>query len=763
MAGSRAPVALWDVGLWFSALSLAWGCLLFGSMGANRFVLLLSILLFLYFNGVMATSLPRSAWNGILPLPALAAVWMGERSMQKRRASAPLPRILFCAAAGAMIGIASTALTPLAKLFTNVVLWAGVTWGTVLGLLLYLAAARAGRRTPQAAPAGDGVDAPSRETRRLALLSFPLIVYYGSIAARGGWGAAAGQVVSFVTLWSGYLWPVYYFIGAGAVLKAIGRAGDVAGTLRGIFTDRFFALLAAAALLSIAAIVWLPAVLDAPAFPWPAWLARTAEFVYQKTATLIWEDPLRGTAWEWFRWVLLFDVAAFLWLAAFRRFDVRAAGALLIGTLAAGFLIWEYIYQLGGFARTQNHSALVLGLYSVGLLWMVHRTGLKFAANPVHPWPAAGRFGIYGGLLLFVLLSLHVRAAIHDTRLLSELFLYFFSGLVGIGIPYYMYVSTSRSLGQLPVSLPRLVGMFGLGIVLTMPAAAMDKLVVAGGSFAALRQYLASVEKLMLEEGKITSVAPPLPSWWVGARGILVFALLFAAARLVARREDRCAKGTAFMLFLVSAAMGFASFSGMQVDLPLLPLKLSILFAPYRRLLTMDLDKVASYLAWGLPAVTLAFALSKPGAAWKRALLVLVSIGLHLCVALAWPAREAWVRSSDLLWTGGLGLLLLFVVLIRAARSRVRDMTAAAAAGEGQGETRKAPPEPHCGFWRSRRSSCSHVRRLYRPTATGAWIVRSPRSGVRSPYRPHGRPRRLRRPSAPAKGLLPAAEAAPDH
>jgi len=53
------------------------------------------------------------------------------------------------------------------------------------------------------------------------VLSAITLVFLVTLVCRGGAAAFAGQLLSEMSLWNGYLWPVWYFIGIGIVFKLI--------------------------------------------------------------------------------------------------------------------------------------------------------------------------------------------------------------------------------------------------------------------------------------------------------------------------------------------------------------------------------------------------------------------------------------------------------------------------------------------------------------------------------------------------------------
>jgi hypothetical protein len=215
--------------------------------------------------------------------------------------------------------------------------------------------------------------------------------------------------------------------------------------------------------------------------------------------------------------------------------------------------------------------------FSIAFLWMIHINAMRFTIKSTPFWPQLGRMGTYGSLLIFVLLSLHARAAVHENRVLTEVFLNFFSGLIGIGIPFALYIYATKSLKRLPLSIPRLFGAFSFGTAFCYLLTAVDKLAAVHGSLHSLGLLLQKYCEMILVAGILPNERLEMPPSWIVLRGLLALggiALFAYVSRLRSSRRDKEAEASIFFL-LIAGAFGFAAFSRLKIDLPLFPLTAS--------------------------------------------------------------------------------------------------------------------------------------------------------------------------------------------
>jgi len=672
--GANGPVAAWSVLLWLVTLALAWGCFLAGAGMCNRPTFLISVIMYLWYVGWAATSLPRATSNLLIPLTAMLATGMSEKTLHGREARGAGARIALCMLAGAASGVVLFALTPLGTLFPGKVIPYGACAGVLLGLITFACA-----RSTNILRGSGAADSPPGIQYAVALIALTTLAFFSAVSIRGGLALYASGVAQFLTVWTGYLWPVYYFIGVGIILKLLKNTRVITAAFRDIFPSGFFVVVFSFLLLAGGLITWAPAVFDAGALPWPAAIIRSAAYLYKISASWIWENPWRSTIAIWMRGVFLFDACAIVWLLLIRRLVPSAVASLVFQTLLAWFLITEYLFQLGGFAHTGIHSALSMCIFSIWLLWMLFEAGIKLSAGSSPRWPSVGRMAIYGGVLLFLLLGLHVRLALHDPKIRDEVYYALFRGIIDVGLPYFLYVYADRRIGKIPVAVHRLFAAFCLGSVLALLLLLLDKLAVAGWSPGLFRTQMISRYESFLTDAIVRETVPPMSFAWIALRGACAIGALAILARCVYTRcLDRARRPAALLFILMAAATGLASFSKTTAStmlLPLIPPRWSLLFTPYRQSLMLDANLVAQYFIYGLPALVLALAVSNPKGArsvnWAMG--IAGAYGLHLLMICLWPWHEAWLRSTGLLGTFGIAGIALLLFLIRIGRERVEE------------------------------------------------------------------------------------------
>lgn len=100
------------------------------------------------------------------------------------------------------------------------------------------------------------------------------------------------------------------------------------------------------------------------------------------------------------------------------------------------FLISKYLFQFLSFGRSRAHSVALLTVFGMWLVWLFHTTGLKLSLEFSPAWPSAGRLCLYAAVVLFCLLEVNARAIPGDFRVMDEIFLVMFRGVVDVGLPY---------------------------------------------------------------------------------------------------------------------------------------------------------------------------------------------------------------------------------------------------------------------------------------------------------------------------------------
>lgn len=645
------PVAGWSIVLWIVALSLAWSCLLLGTAAANRIVFLPSVAIFLYFSAAMVAALPKSWWSLLAPAQAaLAVVYSGTRLSRLRwRALRELATAII---AGALIAALAIVVIPTAPWYRGRLLGAAFAVGAPLGIGLTWIA----RRLRQRQATGPAL----RTDIVAAVMVCAHVLLLTSLAVRGGLTTPAGGIQAWSIQTTGYLWPLYFFVGAGVVFKVLRRTNTVQSVAQTLLPSPLFVSLTFAVLVAATLVPWVEPILLTPAGPWPTWLSGAASAVYRATSWL-WASQLMRDTMDTMKWVLLAALIVAAWTLVRRRLTSSAVAGIFFVAALIGFGVFEYHVQLNGFGRTPRNSALSLLILSALVLWLVHKTVLKRVFSSSRWWPQTARIALYAALLMFVLLPIHARVAMHDRAVSNEIFLYLFMGVINFGLPYYLYLFASRRFAQLPLSPLAALGLFCLGGLLAVPLIIADRSVLAGSLSAAWSA--ASAQALGVLEGQ--RVVPDhsfLPAGWTVIRGILAIGGVLLVAWVVRRRvRDRALAPAAFACAVIAVAAGVACFSNRGVELPLLPQRVVYFIAPLASSSIVDALLVARQLAFLLPALLLALAFTGSRDRAVQIAAVAGAIALHVFINLIWPSREAWLRSSGAMFTvAGAALVMLF-------------------------------------------------------------------------------------------------------
>jgi hypothetical protein len=675
--GKTVMVAAWSVLLWGVSFSFAWACLLGGAAVSNRPAALAMLACFTYLFGAAATALPRSGWNGLLALgiaiTAVAAQRRGavETGRQIWRGAA------FCVPAGILAGIFITVFTPLGNFLPHARLATGMTAGAGFGLVLW----GVSRWLPRPSGEPDGRTGPGL-IGIVLLLAAVCGLFLGMLAVRGGLSLMAGSLYPLIGLWSTYLWPVWYFIGIGVIFKLLKHARILTAGFQELLPLRYFAPLVILFVLTGTVLTWSESFTGFTFLEKFPVLLRGCADLYHRVTPWLWSRPLRALTADWLKWVFLFDLAAVIWLLARRRLNGELLASLLFKTFLAWFLIYEYLFEYFSFTRSGAHSVAVLFCIAIWMLWLTHVVGLRLSSRGSAGWPQEGRIALYGAVLLFVLLNLHARAAAGDSKVVDEVFLYLFRGIIDVGLPYFLYVYAGRRFKELPVPAGRLFAAFCAGAFWTLPLNALDRL-VAAGSWRALSADLDVRLAAMYAGNPIRALplSPEFPAIWILLRGVLaVGAVVLVAAWLQRRLKESPAKPAALIFLVMAFGTGLASFA-----------KAQMLISPFVQSSELDAHLLAVYFAYSLPALVLGLVVTArwgtAAARWVAG--ILAAAAVHFPVAVLWPAREPWLRSTGLIVTLGLAGLGLFLLLVLAARRRIE-----AALGQDPADAPALPPLP---------------------------------------------------------------------
>jgi hypothetical protein len=672
---AEPPVAGWSVVLWLVALSLAWSCLLLGTAAANRIVFLPSVAMFLYFSAVMVAALPKSWWSLLAPAQAaLAVVYSGTRLGRLRWAA--LREVATAIAAGALIAALAIVVIPTAPWYRGRLVSAALSFGAPLGLGLTWIARRLRQRQSAPAPAlrSDVVVAVTVCTHLLLL---------ASLAVRGGLTIPAGGIRTLSIQMTGYLWPLYLFVGAGVVFKVLRRTHTVQSVAQTLLPSPLFVSLTFAVLVAATLVPWVEPVLLTPAGPWPAALSGAASGVYRATSWL-WASQLMRYTMATMKWVLLASLIVAAWMLVRRRLTSSTMAGILFIVAVVGFGVFEYHFQLNGFGRSPRNSALSLLIFSALVLWLVHKTVLKHVFSSSRWWPQAARVALYAALLMFVLLPIHARVAMHDRAVSNEIFLYLFTGVINFGVPYYLYLFATRRFAQMPLSPSSALGLFCLGGVLAVPLIIADKSVLAGSVSAAWSAAHAQAQGVLAGQ-PVLQDRGFFPAAWIVIRGVLAIGGVLLVAWVVQQRvRDNALAPAAVACAVIAVAAGVACFSNRGVELPLLPQRVVYFIAPLGSSSIVDASLVARQLSFLLPALLLALAFTGSRGRTLRIAGVAGAITLHVFINLIWPLREVWLRSSGAMFSiAGAALVLLF--FLAAALCRRLDQVLLRRSDDGAG------------------------------------------------------------------------------
>lgn len=692
--GARGPVAGWSVALWALAIAMAWGCALAGTGAGNRPAATLAADLYLF---VMLVMSPVGSNLNLIPVfTTLFAVAVCEHRRKQQGLQDKLAGLTMCLLVGIPCGVVLGKSLPA----WNVIKEAGMPGRFALGAFLGLAVFSFGR-SGDVHPSRLRLPAFVLPLHRTVLTVFALtLLFFICLGFTSDFGTFANLLLRGEHYLTGFLWPVWYFIGVGIIFKILKHSTTIADVMRDMVRPSFFIPLILLLLVAaLAATLSYTLVAFGDVSWWPLWIIEPAWKIYSATKDLLWKNPMYSFSLVPMTWVFVFDLLAVIWLAVKRMLDAERVAALLFYTLLAWFLIFEYYFESFGLTRSPHHSVLILFLSSIWLLWFLCSLGLRVSIKSSPLWPASARLPTYGALLLFILLQFHAQTAIRDFKMLNEIFFFLFRGVIDIGFPFMLYVYAGRRLGELPVPLSRLFAFFCLGGALTIPLTIMDKLAELRWSWPALRAVADARYHQMIVQGTLpANRALVLPDEWTVIRAAIVMGILLIAALGVKRANRGRPQGPAHVIFFVTAvAMGLAGFSNTLIVLPFVPPRWEMFYRPVHQSLLLDHNLFFLYLTYNIPALILTLSLThkKARSMLLPAVGVVVAVLTHLGLKLVWPAYRNTLLATglaDTLVAGGIGLLVLLIYLAR------RRLDTGQVAGEVETVT---VPAPAVGFIQS--------------------------------------------------------------
>ncbi len=680
LAGATGSAPIWSVYLWLVAAALAWGCILAGSAFCNRIFFCFVAVIYVTLFGACALFIPRSYGNALLPIVVFLALNFSERTLKKPAAFDGILSALVALAVGAPTGVYLLALTPLQPLFKPFVLESGIVIGALFALsITTFTRGRGGHFEKIQSSSGLGavrLSALLRQPISIAasalVLSVITLVFLITLVFRGGAAAFAGQLLSEMSLWNGYLWPVWYFIGIGIVFKLIKNTKVITKSIKEALPGALYLPVVVLLLVAGSVLMWRNDLVN-----WALsydHLSAIAVPFYNGTKWY-WSESINSFSAGVLKWVFLFDLIAMVWLLAKKRLHAESVASLLYFSALSWFAVTEYMFQWLSFGRSPVHSVILLMTFAMWLLWLFHTVGLEMSLQTSRTFPSIGRLAIFGSIVLFALLEIHARCAIKDYGVMNEIFLYMFRGIIDVGLPYFLYVFASRRFQQLPLKIAEIFQIFCAGAILTYPLNVIDKLALGGWSLPGLSVVWQDEISTFTNRGFIAAQEPALSLLSIALRSAVFVAALASVAMLVSYQKklsnntsgDTTTKAAVIFASLAFAS-GFASFSKTTVDLPL-PDHLRVLVAPFHTSLFFDYYLVALYMGAGIAALALALIVSSSSSKWRWLWACVVAFAVNFLISWAWPGQEVWLRSTGMLESGALVAAVVFAyLLVRAIR-----------------------------------------------------------------------------------------------
>lgn len=671
-SGFKGSAPAWSVILWIVSLPFAWAALLVGTAISNRLAFMLTACLASSLLFPCVIMLPRDFANLLAPISILLALGFCERSLKRESTASQFLSVTNAIVVGIAAGIPLIALTPIRPYLGTLTtlsgpavgIGSGAIVGSVLGLLVLVWARLPNK--PERLLFFRG--APLRMGAIVWSIVGLLSLYLAAGVFRGSLGQSGSMLISSLYLTYSYLWPVWYFIGVGIIHKLMGSSKIVASSIEGLLPRKLLTPLLVLMLiiaLFIANLERLTLGLSLVKNPLAEQLLPGIYQLYLSTKQAIWSNPNNVLTIHWFNWVLLLDVLVVIILAIQKRLTSAAVTRLLFLSSFAALLVWEYAFQLSSFSRAPSHSVLGLFLFATWLLWLMHTVGWGMSSKSSPCWPASGRLAVYSGIAVIALLDIHARSACQDFKVMNEVFLDMFRGVIDFGLPYYFLVWTSKKLDELPVRIPTLLGIFSLGAITSFAFNVLEKLAGAGWNVSQCLRLI-EVQKELLNSTGSPNLELDVPTSFFIIRAINYVALMTLLYAIARKRSAATTNGSHTILFiLVAYASGVAAFSKSQLFLPIFP-EFVPAIAPCVQELMFNCNLLQSYLSYWIPALILGISQLSEKHGLRNFLMVLpVALVTHGLISWGYADFEEVLRASDSLYpiiTALTGVFLLLVV-----------------------------------------------------------------------------------------------------
>lgn len=670
-SGFKTSAPGWSVLLWLVAMPCTWACIVIAGALCNRVVFIVAAIAGLWFLSMTVLFCPRSYFNWLLSAAIFVSMFFCEQNLAgtgRRNTFYAVGSVMFV---GGAVGIQMMILTPLKVLLSEMLhlpgplvgIGGGAIMGALLGLAVFLSTKL--RRFSPAIP-NCCLLKP-----RCAIWAFSLLVIGYLIAGtlRTDLGNMASSMVSSLSTANNYLWPMWYFIGVGILHKLLASTKVVSSLIAEVIPKRVLSftlitalLLAVLAMTSESVANFVSSRPDAP-----PWLINPSVYLYHLTKDAIWSNTLAATTANWFSLVLGFDVLVVASLIVRRRLSSDALVRLFSITCLAWLLMSEYLFQLSSFSKPTTDSVLVLFLFSCWLLWLLQSVGWSETVRSSPLWPSQGRALLYVGIVAIAMLQIQARTSIRDFKIMNELFLTMFRGVIDVGLPYYLFVWSRKTLVDLPVKTSTVLGLFSLGALTSLVFNALEKGAMCGWSLPDLQLLVSATEEKLKTTGS-TNIDLNAPIEWFFIRAIVFVCILLIIYRRSGNKFASPVNRSRGVVFLLLAfGSGVASFSKTLVDLPI-PMWLTALVAPAQQELTFNTNVFRSYLGWWIP--TLLFALVQLQSIPRRRALLLAVAALavvsNFVICGVFSEFEVYLRAAGVVHIVMAILVGAFVILVAA-------------------------------------------------------------------------------------------------
>lgn len=669
-SGIKSKVPLWSAFLCMISLPCAWGALLSGTAFSNRLAFTPVAVGCSYFLTTCAVMMPRSYANFFLTLAVMTALYVSERNSSSKGIGNELAGLASSVIVGIAAGLQGFVMSPLKPMivpanFSELSLMFGTIFGITIGVLCHLFARVPQFPLPLLCPNGEVKPGPTMWT-----ITGLLLLYLICATLRGDASKEAGLLVSSIAVTNNFLWPVWYFVGVGIVHKLLGTTKSVTAAVESILPQRLVipVLVAVFCLCALASRSdELLANFDLNSSQ--GWFYQAIEKLYSLCKPILWTNPLTSIAVHWVSHILILDLIVITILSVQKRLTNDVTIKLLYLTSLAGLLLWEYLFQLASFSRTPHHSVMVLFLFSVWLLWLMHTSGWSLCLRSSSAFPARGRLAIYAGLVMLALIEIHSRTAAADFKVVNELFLTMFRGIVDIGLPYFLFTWAAKRWQSLPVTAGGMLASFSFGALAGMLLNIMNKLSACHWSFWLFQNVIKTQTDTLMSIGSInTNLQIPPDGLLIQAVAYVTMLILLIS---VGRRKSKTKGGVESIVFVLAAfAGGVACMSGALLELPLPPY-VRALTAPLNQETAFNCNVFVNYLAFWIPSLFMGIAALLPRISKGEWGVVssLFAVLFNWGIFYFYQRLEPFLRATDSMYYAVATLAGLFVLLIIAAVS----------------------------------------------------------------------------------------------